>query len=337
MILHKLSLMDRHNALLLWVKNKLKDDECRIEPASSDASFRSYWRILSHGKTHVVMDAPPQHEDCQPFIKISELLHATDVLVPQVIAQNLEQGFLMLTDLGTIQYLSVLNIDNFKALYSDAINALHKMQDNADCLQLPQYNTALLKQELQLFDQWFIGKHLDTILSQGQTKVIDDCYETLINSALEQPQTFVHRDYHSRNLMQTDENNPGILDFQDAVRGPVTYDLVSLLRDCYITWDDSIIYPMVDDFRKHYNKVQNKEISQEHWFKWFDLMGVQRHLKAIGIFCRLNYRDNKPDYLKDISRTFCYVKNICQKYPELHKFHDLIVDISPNMANLCER
>lgn len=327
--------MDRHNALLFWVKNQLKDNECRIEPASSDASFRSYWRVYSHGKNYIVMDAPPEHEDCLPFINITQLLLATGVCVPKILAQNLNQGFLLLTDLGKVQYLTVLNSDTFNHLYSDAMTALHQIQSHADCQKLPHYNYALLKQEVHLFDEWFISKHLEINLSDAHHKIINDGYEILINNALEQPQTFVHRDYHSRNLMQTATNNPGILDFQDAVLGPVTYDLVSLLRDCYIAWDDKLIYPLVDAFRAHYNKTNDTNFSQEQWFKWFDLMGMQRHLKAIGIFCRLNYRDNKPNYLKDINRTLCYVKNTCQKYPELHTFYDLIVATTPSMENIC--
>lgn len=327
--------MNRYNALLVWVKNALADNDCTIEPASSDASFRSYWRVFSKEKTYIIMDAPPEHEDCQPFIKISQILATTGVLVPKVIAKDLKQGFLLLTDLGTIQYLSVLNSNNFKSLYADAINALHLMQSKSDCRQIAPYDASLLNQEVHLFDQWFIEKHLDITLSDKQREILKNAYKTLINNAVEQPQSFVHRDYHSRNLMFTHHNNPGIIDFQDAVYGPVNYDLVSLLRDCYIAWDDCIIYPIVDEFRKDYNKSNATEFSQQQWFKWFDLMGVQRHLKAIGIFCRLNYRDNKPDYLKDINRTFCYVKNICHKYPELHTFHDFIIEITPHMENLC--
>ena len=329
--------MDRHSALLSWVKNILKDEDCTIEPASSDASFRSYWRVFSQQQTHIIMDAPPEHEDCHPFITVSQILAETGVLVPEVIAKDLKQGFMLLTDLGSIQYLSVLNSNNYKTLYLDAINALHLIQSKADYRNIPPYDASLLNQEVHLFDQWFIEKHLDISLTDSQRKILENAYNVLINNALDQPQTFVHRDYHSRNLMFTQNNNPGILDFQDAVYGPVTYDLVSLLRDCYIAWGDTIIYPLVDDFRKHYTTIYNTQISQEQWYKWFDLMGVQRHLKAIGIFCRLNYRDNKPAYLKDINRTFCYVKNVCKKHEELHAFHDLIIDISPNMANLCER
>jgi hypothetical protein len=327
--------MDRYNALTLWAAKTLADNNCTIEAASSDASFRSYWRIFSQGKTYIVMDAPPEHEDCLPFIKISKLLSATGVFVPKVLAHDLKQGFLLLTDLGSVQYLSVLNSDTFSYLYGDAIHALHKIQSHANSHDLPKYDAMLLNQEVHLFDEWFIAKHLDKVLSKKQHLVLSRCYKTLIDNALEQPQTFVHRDYHSRNLMQTENNNPGILDYQDAVFGPVTYDLVSLLRDCYIAWDDSIIYPMVDDFRNKYNNTFHTEYSQQHWFKWFDLMGIQRHLKAIGIFCRLNYRDNKPNYLKDINRTFCYVKHVSKKYPELHSFYELIVDITPSMDTIC--
>ncbi len=328
--------MDRQQTLLNWVQHTLKDPECYIKPASSDASFRSYWRVFSQARTFIVMDAPPIHENCEPFIDISMRLSKSDLNVPEVFHKDLQQGFLLLSDLGTVQYLDVLNDKSCKALYGDAITALIKMQKYTDQHNLAHYNEQLLQQEMNLFDQWFINKHIGIELNQQQQNTLSNCHQLLIINATEQPQTFVHRDYHSRNLMKTAKNNPGILDFQDAVIGPVTYDLVSLLRDCYIKWDNQIVEQLSDLFLQQYNHINQQHISNEKWNRWFDLMGMQRHLKAIGIFCRLNYRDNKPNYLKDINRTLSYVKQICTKYTELQNFLKLIDDIQPNMECLCE-
>lgn len=329
--------MDRKLELLAWTQNVLSDSECYIKPASSDASFRSYGRVFSKSQTYIVMDAPVEHEDCKPFIKVAKLLEKSGVNVPKVLAKNLEDGFLLLSDLGTVQYLSKLDDENFESLYSDAIISLHKIQASTSTNDLPCYDDELLKFELSLFRDWFIGRHLDVELTDEQNHTLNECYELLTKNALEQPQTFVHRDYHSRNLMKTKENNPGIIDFQDAVIGPVTYDLVSLLRDCYISWNPQWVYETADKFRNIYNESNQTDISEDQWRRWFDLMGIQRHLKAIGIFCRLNYRDNKPQYLKDINRTLCYVKSVCNVYPELEQFLQLINNISPSIETICEQ
>ncbi|MCF6320082.1 MAG: phosphotransferase [Proteobacteria bacterium] len=328
--------MDRQQALLSWIQAQLNDDSCYIKPASSDASFRSYWRVFSQGQTYIVMDAPPEQENCLPFIDISKKLDICGVQVPVVLAKDLQQGFLLITDLGTVQYLDVLNQGNHQTLYKDACKALHLIQQKASQDSLPKYNKALLQQELDLFEQWFINKHLNVSLNSEQSKLLKKTFELLIDNAVQQPQTFVHRDYHSRNLMKTKDNNPGILDFQDAVIGAVTYDLVSLLKDCYIRWDESIINQLSDDFRLQYNKLNNSNIESAVWQRWLDLTGLQRHLKVLGIFCRLNYRDHKPNYLKDLNLTMCYIKSTCTKYQELRPLLDLINDISPSMDNLCE-
>jgi len=329
--------MNRQQALLAWTQEVLQDSDCYVKSASSDASFRSYWRVFSHGQTYIVMDAPPEHENCLPFIDISEKLDKSGVLVPVVIAQDLQQGFLLLSDLGTVQYLNVLNTDNFNKLYGNACNALHTIQQKTSQESIPHYDETLLQQELDLFSQWFVYKHLDLSLNNNQLEIIKTTNQLLINNALQQPQTFVHRDYHSRNLMKVKSNNPGILDFQDAVIGPATYDLVSLLKDCYIQWDSTRVNQVSDQFREKYNTLNNTTIGSEQWQKWFDLMGVQRHLKVVGIFCRLNYRDNKPDYLKDLNLTLCYIKQTCSKYPELMPLLDLIKEISPSMETICEQ
>ncbi len=328
--------MDRQKALLSWTQEVLHDKDCYIKPASSDASFRSYWRAFSKGKTFIIMDAPPEHEDCSAFIKVSKKLNDANLLVPVIIEQDLTQGFLLLSDLGTVQYLSILNEQNFEALYKDALDALHKMQQKTNTTEIPVYSAELLLTELELFEQWFVNAHLDVNLSEKQRAILETCNNLLISNALEQPQVFVHRDYHSRNLMKLKNNNPGILDFQDAVIGAVTYDLVSLLKDCYIQWDEQSVNRMVDDFRQQYNKNNSTNYSSQQWQKWFDLMGLQRHLKVVGIFCRLNYRDNKPNYLKDLNLTLCYIKSTCKKYPALIPLMELINEISPSMVSLCK-
>ncbi len=328
--------MDRQKELMVWTQEVLDDSHCYIKSASSDASFRSYWRVFSQGQTYIVMDAPIEHEDCTPFITVSKKLSDAGLHVPLVIKQNLELGFLLLSDLGNVQYLSILNEDNFKNLYKDALTALHAIQQKVNTADIPLYDDDLLKSELELFEQWFVNVHLDVELSEQQKDIIQNCNQILIQNALAQPQVFVHRDYHSRNLMKVKDNNPGILDFQDAVVGAATYDLVSLLKDCYIQWDEKAINQMVDDFRQKYNKLNATNYNSQQWQKWFDLMGLQRHLKVVGIFCRLNYRDNKPNYLKDLNLTLCYIKSTCAKYTEFQPLLTLINEISPSMDSLCK-
>lgn len=328
--------MDRQSSLLQWVQEQLNDDECYVKPASNDASFRSYWRVFSKATTFIIMDAPPQHENCQPFIHVAKILADAGVHVPQVIAQDLDQGFLLLTDLGTVQYLNVLNPENYLELYTDAIKSLHHIQQNTETDSLVSYNEAMLSQELGLFEKWFINVHLDTTLSNQQSKILQQTHTTLIENAQAQPQIFVHRDFHSRNLMKTKDNNPGILDFQDAVIGAVTYDLVSLLKDCYLKLEEKFVTELSDNFRKSYNNLNNTNIPSQQWQRWFDLMGLQRHLKVVGIFCRLYYRDNKPNYLKDLNLTLCYIKTVCNQYAEFQPLAQLIQELSPSMENICK-
>jgi len=328
---------NRTTTLLKWAQYTLNDSELYIKVASADASFRSYWRVFSRSKSYIVMDAPPQHENCIPFIDISKKLDNCGLNIPRVMAQDLTQGFLLLTDLGTVQYLSILSDQNYLILYQDAIKALHNMQQYTLKTNIPEYNQELLGEEINLFSDWFLHKHIGIDLNHQQRTIMDETKNILIENALAQPQTFVHRDYHSRNLMKTSENNPGILDFQDAVIGPVTYDLVSLLKDCYISWPQLSILQLSNEFRVKFNQLNNMSIEANQWKRWFDLMGVQRHLKAIGIFCRLNYRDKKKGYLKDINRILCYIRTSCVNYPELMPLLKLIQDVLPNMDSICEQ
>lgn len=303
-----------------WLQQKLGLGEYQIAPASADASFRRYFRVTIDGVSRIAMDAPPQKEDSRPFVKVGTALHQAGLHVPQILQQDLEQGFLLLSDLGSQPYLDALNAQSVERLYGDALGALAAMQACVATDELPPYDEALLQREMALFPEWFLTTHLGLTLSKAEQQLLADTFALLAKSALEQPRVFVHRDYHSRNLMVC-SHNPGILDFQDAVCGPVTYDLVSLLRDCYIAWPREQVEAWVQGY--HDIALDHgiiREPMREQFLRWFDLMGVQRHLKAIGIFARLNHRDGKPGYLNDIPRTLDYVEEVSARYPELAGF-----------------
>lgn len=320
----------RLEALKEWVSTVLDTTGYEIKPASADASFRRYFRVFVDGNTHIVMDAPPDKEDMRPFIQIAGRLHALGLNVPEVLQQDMERGFLLLSDLGQRLYLAQLNETTVDRLYGDALGALVVLQAGifTDSTLLPEYDHAMLLREMALFPEWYLGRHLGVTLSPAQRDVLDRSFATLCQSALEQPQVWVHRDYHSRNLMQTGMNNPGILDFQDAVRGPVTYDLVSLLRDCYIAWPRA----RVEDWALGYQALALQSglpvcLDEKQFLRWFDLMGVQRHLKATGIFARLNHRDGKPGYLGDIPRTLAYVFDVAARHADLQPLVHLLQDL----------
>ena len=307
-----------------WLKVNLATTQFSCEPASSDASFRRYFRVLVGNKSYVAMDAPPAQEDCQPFVEIAQLLIAHSVQAPRIHFQDLNQGFLLLDDLGSKDYLDYLTADSADSMYCDAMDVLHKMHSADDCL-LPAYDAELLNREMSLFTEWFLEKLLTIKLPSADQATLLNCQGILTQSALEQPQVFVHRDFHSRNLMLTAENNPAVIDFQDAVIGPITYDLVSLLRDCYISWPDTQVYTWLDQFlEKRHKAGADDNVSQQQFQQWFDYMGVQRHMKAVGIFSRLYIRDNKPGYLKDIPRTMAYIQSIANKYDELQPIASLV-------------
>jgi aminoglycoside/choline kinase family phosphotransferase len=301
-----------------------------IRPASTDASFRRYFRVSANGVTHIVMDAPPGREDPRRFIEVARRLLDLGLNVPEVLEQDLDQGFLLLTDLGSQMYLPHLNDDTVERLYGDALGALVVLQAGifTDPTFLPEYDAALLGRELEIFREWYLGRHLAVTLNPDQQRALDDSYARLIAAALEQPRVWVHRDYHSRNLMITARNNPGILDFQDAVRGPVTYDLVSLLRDCYIRWPQERVAEWAMGY---YDLARQSGLpvgeDEDRFLRWFDLMGVQRHLKAAGIFARLNHRDGKPGFLADIPRTLGYVLDVSGRYPELAGLRHMLTEL----------
>ncbi len=317
----------RHDDLKLWVTRILKTGEFQLSAASSDASFRRYWRIQHRDRSYIVMDAPPERENCEAFIDIAKRLGEAGLNAPQVLAGDLAHGFLLLTDLGTRLYLDELRPDNAGQLYRNALNAVVAMQVRADGRGLPPYDRDLLMRETDLFRRWLLAKELDLRLSAGQNASLDASFAFLAESALSQPRVFVHRDFHSRNLLVGAGNDPGILDFQDAVIGPVTYDVVSLLRDCYIRWPREKIEAWAAEYyRRALAHGILSGVSLTAFYRWFDLMGVQRHLKASGIFARLWHRDAKRGYLNAIPRTLAHIADVSVRYPQLDSLHVLLVE-----------
>ncbi len=305
-----------------WLKSLPAYALADIRPASADASFRRYFRVndTNTGRTYIVMDAPPDKEDCEPFVHITRLLRGVHVNAPEIITMDLAQGFLLLDDLGDCPYLDQLDATTCDELYDDALTALVNMQRIED--HLPPYDRQRLSDEMGLFEPWYLNTHLGISLDAQQQAVLGSVFDLLIDSALEQPQVFVHRDYHSRNLMVVEGDNPGVIDYQDAVIGPVTYDLVSLFKDCYIEWPRPKIEAWLDSYLDR--TAVDMAVDREQFIRWFDLMGVQRHLKVLGIFARLNYRDGKPQYLNDLPLTLKYVLDSCERYDELAPLRKLL-------------
>ena len=300
---------DRSTQLNRWLV-QLGYQDFRLSPASKDASFRSYLRLETDAESLIIMDAPPDREPCDQFIAVARKLRDAGLSAPEIIAQNPAEGFLVLTDFGGRDYLSQLSPESEASLYGDALAALLLMQTRIDAADLPFYDVTLLNREMDLFHDWFLGKLLGISLDQEQQSIWQSIKQTLIENALAQPQVFVHRDYHSRNLMKLETRNPGILDFQDAVKGPITYDLVSLLRDCYIDWPLARVEQLALDYYEIARANDLLDVDAAQFMHWFNLMGTQRHLKAIGIFSRLKIRDGKPGYLQDIPRTLEYVRQV---------------------------
>ncbi len=307
-----------------------------LSPASEDASFRSYLRLQTEQRSLIVMDAPPDKEPCDQFILVADKLRAAGLSAPEIIARNLEQGFLILTDFGSSDYLSQLSPETEAELYRDALSALQLMQTRIAPDDLPPYDSALLQREMDLFHDWFLGKLMGISLGSEQQAVWQSIKQRLVENALAQPRVFVHRDYHSRNLMRLERDNPGILDFQDAMNGPLTYDLVSLLRDCYIAWPPSRVEQLALDYYETSRRSHRVDVEATEFMRWFDLMGVQRHLKAIGIFSRLKIRDGKTGYLKDIPRTLQYVCQVSAAQTSMAELLDLLetLDLKQRVAAL---
>ena len=310
-----------------------------IEPASADASFRRYFRVtLPDGNTRIVMDAPPEHEDCRPFLKVGTLLRAAGVNAPAVFAEDLTQGFLLLADLGNTTYLSALDETSAPKLYQEANAALVDIQRASRPGILPNYDHALLERELNLFPDWYIAKHLGIRLDAAQETALRSVFDKLLANNLAQTSVFVHRDYHSRNLMVLDgdyPNTPGVLDFQDAVYGPITYDLASLYRDAYINWPEA----QELDFVIRYWEMARKARLPVHadfdaFYRDYEWMGAQRQLKVLGIFARLFHRDGKDGYLKDMPRVMAYLRRTCERYTDLKPLARLLDQLENRTENV---
>ena len=347
----------RRSLLAHWLARELGEDVGPLVPASADASFRRYWRFAYQGRTLIAVDAPPEHEDSARFVRLARAFRNAGLNAPEVLAEDLARGFLIVSDLGTQTYLSVLtpfqasvpdqdlasapvptqasvqasaqapvqDPDQADSLYGDAITALVKLQLGLPTAGLPVYDAAFLRRELDLFRQWLLARLLRIELSEREAQVLETLFNQLIENALEQPRVAVHRDFHSRNLMLTTAANPGILDLQDAVSGPLTYDLVSLLKDCYIAWPRARVLSWLDDYAAQAQSVGLlRATDRPKLRRWFDLMGAQRHLKAAGIFARLAVRDGKHSYLADLPRTLGYLQALGPLYPELQPLATLI-------------
>ncbi|MGB9430030.1 MAG: phosphotransferase [Gammaproteobacteria bacterium] len=305
----------RLEELKVWAQETLRLSAVKLEPVSEDASFRRYFRIQTGCRSSIVMDAPPPREDCRPFVHVAGLLKAAGVHAPDILAQDLDRGFLLLSDLGRQSYLDALNDENADALFSDAVDALIRWQRASLPGVLPPYDQALLRRELNLFPEWYVARHLNVTLTVAERTILESVFSLLENSALAQPQVFVHRDYMPRNLMLSTPN-PGVLDFQDAVYGPISYDVVSLFKDAFISWGTERI-----EFwrRRYWERAQQTGLPVQKYSEFtraFDWMGLQRHFKVLGIFARINYRDGKPVYLKDTPRFLNYVHETGKLYKE---------------------
>jgi len=327
----------RLDALTRWVVEDLGFAGSRIEPASADASFRRYFRVTRGADTCIVMDAPPDKEDVAPFVRVARVLAGLQLNVPILLARNEREGFLLLSDLGSRQYLDELAAGrDVDRLYADALGALVTLQTHGGTAarDLAPYDETLLRREMELLPEWFLGRHLGMTVGAAERGILERLFAVLVRSAEAQPAVFVHRDYHSRNLLITADHNPGILDFQDAVAGPVTYDAVSLLKDCYIVWPAERVRAWLLEYRAALLRAGFPLPGDTADFvRWFDLMGLQRHIKVLGIFARLYYRDGKPGYLKDLPRVLDYTRAAAAAYPETAEFAEFVTSrIDPTFA-----
>lgn len=296
-----------------------------LQPASGDASFRRYFRVTdADGRGFIAMDAPPEREPLHPFLDVGRRLADAGVHVPRVYLRDTAQGFALLDDFGSAHYLGELSPDTADALYGDAFDALVHIQQ-ADPTGLPDYDRPTLEREMALFPEWFLGYHLGLKIHPTLAAALSNVAMALTGNALDQPQVFVHRDYHSRNLMRTTHNNPGVLDFQDALRGALTYDPVSLLRDAYVAWPEERVHGWALSYRDRAAGAGLCEpVDDVTFLRWFDLMGLQRHLKVLGIFARLYHRDGKAGYLRDLPRVLAYVMHVAPRHPETAPLAELI-------------
>ncbi|MES2740914.1 MAG: phosphotransferase [Pseudomonadota bacterium] len=315
----------RLTLLQTWLAGLHLVDCASLRAASADASFRRYFRVdvlaaeqARLGATLIVMDAPPERENVAAFVKVAALFDAAGVAVPAIVARDEARGLLLLADLGHTTYLQALHPDNAAVLYGQAVSALVAIQRTSAPDVLPEYDRAFQLQELKLFPEWYIGRHLGASLTAAQSAQLDKVFDAILANTTAQQQVYVHRDYHSRNLMWMDQHNPGILDFQDARYGPITYDLVSLLRDAYIQWDEELVLDLVVRYWQQ-AKLAGLPVNPDidAFYRDFEFMGLQRHLKILGIFTRLYHRDGKNAYLADLPTVLDYVRKTANRYQEL--------------------
>ena len=324
----------RAEARTAWTRATLRDDTAEPVRASMDAGFRSYWRVPTADGSRIVMDSPPDKEDVRPWLQVRDLLEAGGVRVPRVLAQDVDAGFLLLEDLGADTYLHVIDGDNADALFDAAVTQLLRIQAITPPAGLPAFDEELLARELRLFDEWFCGRHLGLALDCGDMETLDGAYRVLIDAALAQPQVLVHRDFMPRNLMPADDG-PAVLDFQDAVRGPIAYDALSLFKDAFLSWPEDRVAAWLDRYHARAVAVGLPVPDIERFRRDTELIGVQRHLKIIGIFARLNHRDGKPKYLADVPRFFVYLDEVLPKHPELASLQGFIEHkVKPAIARL---
>jgi aminoglycoside/choline kinase family phosphotransferase len=317
-----------------WTRTTLRDAAAEPVRASMDAGFRSYWRVATEDGSRIVMDSPPDLEDVRPWLQVHALLAAAGVRVPGVLAQDVAQGFLLLEDLGTDTYLQVIQPDNADALFDAAITQLLRIQAIAPPASLPAYDEAMLSRELRLFDDWFCGRHLGIALDCDDAETLDAAYRVLIDSALAQPQVLVHRDFMPRNLMPASAG-PAVLDFQDAVHGPIAYDPLCLFKDAFLNWPETRVANWLADYHQRALAAGLPVPAREQFLRDADLIGVQRHLKVIGIFARLRHRDGKPKYLADVPRFFAYLDAVLPRHPQLDGLRAFIErKVKPAMAGL---
>lgn len=329
--------MDRLDQLRHWLAGVHEAAVVSMTPASSDASFRSYHRVsFASGETRIVMDAPPEHEDCRPWLAAAQVMRDAGVSVPRVLADDVAQGFVLMSDLGRQTYLDVLDADNAHALYADALGSLMAFQMASRDGVFPVYDQALLTRELALFPEWYVGRHKAHVLDDTERNRLKTVFERILGVNLAEPRVFVHRDYHSRNLMWLDAGNPGVLDFQDAVYGPLSYDLVSLLKDAYIDWEEDFV---LDLLARYWETAKKLGLPVRDNFADFHLdfefMGMQRHLKVLGIFARLAHRDGKTAYLDSMPRVLAYLRKCCRRYSAVAPLLPLLEKLEPE-AGLVE-
>ena len=308
------STVERDPQRLEWARAALADAGVQLERASVDAGFRSYWRTVGHVPTRIVMDSPPALEDVRPWVRLHARLLDGGVRVPTILSQDIEQGFLLLEDLGRQTLLHILDDDNADVLFDQAITQLLRIQALA-ADGLPAYDEALLLRELRLFDEWFLGRHLRLTLDADEQRMLETTYARLLDAALAQPRVFVHRDFMPRNLMPADDG-PAVLDFQDAVAGPIAYDVISLFKDAFLSWPEARVRAWIDRYHERAAAAGLPVGMRERFHRDADWIGMQRHLKVIGIFARLRHRDGKPKYLEDVPRFFAYLDAVLPCYPE---------------------